>query len=375
MDYSIKIPAVLIGDDNLDMGLFSRNLSARGFSVRMCSYAELEAIDLSTIRLFFLFHSNDPSIISGAVHSLSRTIENTIIFVSTPTAFKQLDDRLRDLIHDHFPYPSENHLIERKLKLYRSLCLSSSKQDPGAMVNDLQNRILEIEEQNVAKDKFFAIIAHDLKNPFTGFLGFSEYIAKYYDEISKEDLGDFSLRMYESAQLVYNLIENLLAWSRLRTGNIDFEPIPFDAGEIMERVLKLCESMIIKKEINLVNSMPRKLKAFADANMVDTVVRNVVTNALKFTPKGGVVHVGATVEDGYAVIFVADSGIGISEDRQKKMFRLGYRVSREGTDGESGTGLGLILSKEFMLKNGGDLYLESKEGNGSKFFIKVPVGE
>lgn len=375
MDYSIKIPAALIGEDNLDMGLFSRNMTARGFNVRMCGYADLEAIDLSSIRLFFLFPSNDPSIISGAVHSLSRTSENTIIYVSTLPAFKQLDDRLRELIHDHFTYPAENHVIERKLKLYRSLSLGGSKQDPGTVVNNLQNRILELEEQNVAKDKFFAIIAHDLKNPFTGFLGFSEYIAKYYDEISKEDLGDFSLRMYESAQLVYNLIENLLAWSRLRTGNIDFEPIPFDAGEIMERVLKLCESMIIKKEINLVNSMPRKLKAFADANMVDTVVRNVVTNALKFTPKGGVVHVGATMEDGFAVIFVADSGIGISDDRQKKMFRLGYRVSREGTDGESGTGLGLILSKEFMLKNGGDLYFESKEGNGSKFFIKVPVGE
>ncbi len=181
--------------------------------------------------------------------------------------------------------------------------------------------------------------------------------------------------MYESAQLVYNLIENLLAWSRLRTGNIDFDPIPFDIGEIVERVIKLCETSVAKKQINMVNSMPRKVEAFADANMVDTVVRNVVTNAVKFTPKGGVVHIGATVENGFATVFVADSGIGIPEDRQKKMFRLGYRVSREGTDGESGTGLGLILSKEFMLKNGGDLYFESKEGNGSKFFIKVPTGE
>ncbi len=370
-----KIPVALIGEDNLDMGLFSRMLTAKGFVPRLCGFAELEAVDLSDIRIFFLFPPEDHSILSGAVHSLAAKRESTLVLVSSLQLFKETGHAVKDLIHDHFLYPADNSVIERKLKLYRTLSIAAEKRDPDAYINDLQNRILDLEEQNVAKDKFFAIIAHDLKNPFTGFLGFSEYIAKYYDEISKEDLGDFSVRMYESAQLVYNLIENLLAWSRLRTGNIDFDPIPFDVGEIVERVIKLCETTVTKKQINLVNSMPRKVGAFADANMVDTVVRNVVTNAVKFTPKGGVVHIGATVENGFATIFVADSGIGIPEDRQKKMFRLGYRVSREGTDGESGTGLGLILSKEFMLKNGGDLYFESKEGNGSKFFIKVPTGE
>ncbi len=375
MDNISKIPVALIGEDNLDMGLFSRTLSARGFDPRICSFAELEAVDLSALRLFFLFPPGDHHVLSGAILSLSAIKDNALIVVSTLQVFKEIDPSVKDMICDHLLYPSENAAIERKLKLYRNLFIAGGKTDPGAFVNDLQNRILDLEEQNVAKDKFFAIIAHDLKNPFTGFLGFSEYIAKYYDEISKEDLGDFSVRMYESAQLVYNLIENLLAWSRLRTGNIDFDPMPFDLGEIVERVVKLCETTITKKGINLVNSTPRKVTAFADANMVDTAVRNVVTNALKFTPKGGVVHIGVTAADGFATLFVADSGIGISEDRQKKMFRLGYRVSREGTDGESGTGLGLILSREFMLKNGGDLYFESKEGNGSKFFIKVPTGE
>ncbi len=370
-----KIPVALIGEDNLDMGLFSRTLGSKGFVPRVCSFAELEAVDLSDIRIFFLFPPDDPAILSGAVTTLSAKKESTLVLVSTLQTFKETESAVKEMIHDHFLYPAENSVIERKLKLFRSLSIAAENRDPDAYTNDLQNRILDLEEQNVAKDKFFAIIAHDLKNPFTGFLGFSEYIAKYYDEISREDLGDFSVRMYESAQLVYNLIENLLAWSRLRTGNIDFDPIPFDIGEIVERVIKLCETSVAKKQINMVNSMPRKVEAFADANMVDTVVRNVVTNAVKFTPKGGVVHIGATVENGFATVFVADSGIGIPEDRQKKMFRLGYRVSREGTDGESGTGLGLILSKEFMLKNGGDLYFESKEGNGSKFFIKVPTGE
>lgn len=379
MEETIKYSAVIIGEDLIDMSLFGKLLSPGGFSAKSFTYSNYKSQSFAGVSVIFIFFTKDTWLVEDALNFFSGKAGSgkLLVLVSGSTEVRLLSAHSRELMSDHLIFPADNLLVEKRLNLYKRILSQNppptlSDHKNGAE-NDLERVILELEEQNVAKDKFFALIAHDLKNPFTGFLGFSEYIAKYYEEISKEDLGDFSVRMYESAQLVYNLIENLLAWSRLRTGNMDFEPVPFDLQETIERILKLCESQIIKKEINLINSVNERLSVCADANMVDTVIRNVITNALKFTPKGGVVHVGHTVEEGFITVFVADSGIGISEESQKKMFKLGYRVSREGTDGESGTGLGLILSKEFMLKNGGDLYFESKEGNGSKFFVKIPA--
>ncbi|KAB2907262.1 MAG: HAMP domain-containing histidine kinase, partial [Ignavibacteriaceae bacterium] len=337
-----------------------------------CGYTDLPERDFSSVRLFFLFPPDDNSLLAATAAKLSETKSNTIVIVASNEMYRSLPQEIIEMVHDHLVYPSDTFTTVSKLRLYRSFlipCLTSVAENE---LEDLKSKVLELEEQNISKDKFFAIIAHDLKNPFTGFLGFSEYIAKYYDEITKEDLGDFSVRMYDSARLVYDLIENLLAWSRLRTGNIAFEPIRLNLSETTEHVLKLCEQSVIKKEINLVNTLPKRIEVFADGNMLDTVVRNVITNAIKFTPRGGVIHVGHMYETGKTVMFVADSGVGIPEDIQKKMFRLGYRVSNDGTDGETGTGLGLILSKEFMLKNDGDLYFESKPGNGTKFFISLP---
>lgn len=370
----MKLSVALIGEDMIDLSLFGKLLNPATFSYKTYSYSGLNDVESDGAAIIFLFSPNDSRKLEEAVDYLGRGAngERFLVIVSSLASFKLLGGRTKELCSDHLVFPSDNTSVEKRLDLYQRVLTVQKFNSGSEGLTEIQNRMLELEEQNVAKDKFFAIIAHDLKNPFTGFLGFSEYIAKYYDEITKDDLGDFSLRMYESAQHVYNLIENLLAWSKLRTGNMEFEPIPFDMEETIKRVLKLCESMILKKEINLVNSTKGKLEVFADANMIDTVFRNVVTNALKFTPKGGVVHIGYFLEEEYIIIFVADSGIGISEERQKKMFKLGYRVSRDGTDGESGSGLGLILSKEFMLKNGGDLYFESNEKNGTKFYLKIP---
>jgi signal transduction histidine kinase len=378
MDEAVKVVVALVGEDSIDMSIFSKILDASKFSFKSFSYNNYQRNGFAETSIVFLFSPKNILSLVEAINyfSIGSGVKKLIILISSSGELKLLGSNEKELLTDHIVFPSDNIIVEKRLNLYRDTVLNFSNANRSKPISrensELESRVLELEEQNVAKDKFFAIIAHDLKNPFTGFLGFSEYIAKYYDEISKEDLGDFSLRMYESAQLVYNLIENLLAWSKLRTGNMDFEPVPFDISETVERVVKLCDAMIIKKEINLVNSVNNRVSVYADANMVDTVVRNVVTNALKFTPKGGVVHISSVVEDNYLTIIVADSGVGIPEERQKKMFRLGYRVSRDGTDGESGTGLGMILSKEFMLKNGGDLYFESKENNGSKFFLKVP---
>lgn len=370
----MKLLATLIGEDMIDLSLFGKLLDPSVFSYKTCSYSGLHDIDSTGAEIIFLFSPNDSKKLEEAVNHFSQQSDSKkfIVIVSSLASFKLLGGRAKELCSDHLVFPSDTTSVEKRLDLYRRVLTIQKSNSDCNEINELQSRILELEEQNVAKDKFFAIIAHDLKNPFTGFLGFSEYIAKYYDEITKDDLGDFSLRMYESAQHVYNLIENLLAWSKLRTGNMEFEPVPFDMAETIKRVLKLCESMILKKEINLVDSTKEKLEVFADSNMIDTVFRNVVTNALKFTPKGGVVHIGYFFEEEFITVFVADSGIGITEERQKKLFKLGYRVSRDGTDGESGSGLGLILSKEFMLKNGGDIFFESNEKNGSKFYLKIP---
>ncbi|MBK7868032.1 MAG: HAMP domain-containing histidine kinase [Ignavibacteriales bacterium] len=258
----MKLSVALIGEDMIDLSLFGKLLDPSTFSYKTYSYSGLHDVESGGATIIFLFSPNDSKKLEGAVDYLGGKAEGKrfLVVVSSLASFKLLGGRTKELCSDHLVFPSDNTSVEKRLDLYRRVLTIQKLNSSGDELTEIQNRIIELEEQNVAKDKFFAIIAHDLKNPFTGFLGFSEYIAKYYDEITKDDLGDFSLRMYESAQHVYNLIENLLAWSKLRTGNMEFEPVPFDMEETIKRVLKLCESMILKKEINLVNSTKGNLK-------------------------------------------------------------------------------------------------------------------
>lgn len=232
----------------------------------------------------------------------------------------------------------------------------------------------ELREINASKDKFFSIIAHDLKSPFTALLGFSEFIAEQSDDLSPEEIKEFGKQIYVSAKSLFNLLENLLNWSRIQTGRMEFQPSDFTFNSVLNEIKNLYGMNLSRKSIKLIDKISEPFEIYADKNMINTVIRNLVSNAVKFTPQGGTIEIDSRVrDDGFLVVSVLDSGIGIEEKDLGKLFRIDVHHTTEGTDHEKGTGLGLILCKELIEKNGGKIWVASNPGKGTSFSFSIPL--
>jgi len=230
----------------------------------------------------------------------------------------------------------------------------------------------ELQKLLITKDKFFSIIAHDLKNPFNSLIGLSQLLVHGYDRLSSEKVKYFHNNLYQISKNGYELLINLLEWSRSQMGSIQFKPVEVSLSAIVEETFSLYSSKATQKEITLTNNIEDESTLFADHNMLKTILRNLVSNALKFTERGGAIEITEKNTNGYKEISVRDTGIGIPPDDVDKLFYLDENFTTEGTEDESGTGLGLLLCKEFVTKHGGEITVESKVGFGSRFIFTLP---
>ena len=221
------------------------------------------------------------------------------------------------------------------------------------------------------KDKFFSIIAHDLKSPFTALLGFSEILVEEADELSKEEVKEFSTHLRNAIVGLYKLLENLLTWSRLQRGKISKELADLDLKELINEIFSVFQENARQKKIELETNLESPLIIQADKMMIETIIRNLVANALKFTPEGGKISVIVEEDADFVKISVKDTGVGMPESIKNKLFKIDEHVTTRGTNDEKGTGLGLILSKEFVEKHGGKIWVESEEGKGSTFIFTI----
>ena len=237
----------------------------------------------------------------------------------------------------------------------------------------LQKYAEDLKELNATKDKFFGIIAHDLKNPFTSILGASEVLAANAEEFDPETIKKFSLLLHDAGKNGYAMLENLLEWSRSQTGKLSYIPRKVNVSEVIQQNLDNLALIAAQKEITLQMSAPIDLTMMADLNMTHTILRNLLNNALKFTHRKGLVNIDATRVKKDVVFTIRDNGIGISEEDQKKLFRLDVKYTQIGTAEERGTGLGLLLCKEFVEKQGGKIWVESIPGEGSSFKFTLPA--
>jgi len=226
---------------------------------------------------------------------------------------------------------------------------------------------------NTTKDKFFSIIAHDLKNPFNALLGLSDYLIEDYASLSDEEKINIITEIHKVSKRSYGLLENLLTWSRCQTGTLQPEKTKFDLNTSILNGLYLLSGLYKNKNIQVEKAICDNIEAFADKEMIETVIRNLLTNAVKFTHPGGNVRIECQQKDSFIVISVTDNGIGISDEMLPALFSVDVPVSQKGTSNESGSGLGLILCKEFVERNGGSIWVESKIGQGSKFSFSVPA--
>ncbi len=229
-----------------------------------------------------------------------------------------------------------------------------------------------LQELNATKDKFFSIIAHDLKSPFHGILGFSDLLV---DQIKKEDyqgIERYAKIIQNSSQLAMDLLINLLEWSLAQTGKMEFNPEYFEFVTLINELIKLFYNTVQQKLITIYLELPHNLPVFADKAMFSSVLRNLISNGIKFTNPGGKIVISAELRNENLVVSVADNGVGIKKEILEKLFRIEESYTTLGTRKEKGTGLGLILCKEFVEKHDGELWVESEERKGSTFKFTIP---
>ncbi|SMP66895.1 PAS domain S-box-containing protein [Desulfonatronum zhilinae] len=281
--------------------------------------------------------------------------------------------------------------LERELRLVRAdggyswahLASSSTRDDNGKpvcrmVISDISKR-KEAEEQLqralAEKNKLFAIIAHDLRSPLVGFVGIARLLANGVVDWSPNKLKNVFLNLKESAETLFRLLDNLLEWSSLQRGEFKYEPVELDVDDLVKDNLVLAKTRADQKAVALQRIVPRGLKVFADRHMLNAVLRNLISNAVKFSGPGGHVAVAATQDDGMVTISVQDNGIGMNQEFMDTIFAVDHKTSHPGTRGEKGSGLGLVLCKEFVEKLGGQIRVESIPGQGSTFSFTIPLSE
>ena len=246
--------------------------------------------------------------------------------------------------------------------------------DRNKTVAELKLRNKQLIESNIEKDKFFSIISHDLRSPFNAFLGFTRIMVEELNSMTLEEIKKIVLSMRKSATNLYSLLENLLEWSMMQRGMIPFKPVFIPLALKITECMELIIGSAQKKEIGISYNIPDDLLVFADVQMVETLIRNLISNAVKFTSRGGKIFVSAKTSDGGTIeISVQDSGIGMSRAMVDNLFRLDGHTNRKGTEGEPSTGLGLIICKDLIEKNNGKIWVESEEAKGSTFRFTLPA--
>ena len=230
----------------------------------------------------------------------------------------------------------------------------------------------ELITTNAEKDKFLSIIAHDLRSPLVSFLGLTQIMSEELSSLTINEIHDMAKGMKKSADGLFGLLENLLEWSRLQRGLISFSPSDFLLKPRVSQIMNSLQELARNKEIEVIYNIADDLRILVDENMLASTIRNLVSNALKFTSKGGRVTISAISINNSIQISISDTGIGMDEEIKKNLFQIDAHISRQGTDGEPSSGLGLIICKDFVEKHGGKIWVESEEGKGSTFYFNIP---
>ncbi|MBW8324244.1 MAG: PAS domain S-box protein [Prolixibacteraceae bacterium] len=297
-----------------------------------------------------------------------------------------LDEALVNLLKDNQPYD-----VEFKIKTVNT---GEIKDIHSVALHDKEKRVLfgviqditkrkqaedalkesetRLRELNATKDKFFSIIAHDLKSPFNSILGLSNILVEQIREKNYEGIDEYARIILVSSQRTMDLLMNLLEWSRSQTGRMEFSPEYVEIVALINEVVELLYDYASQKTITIVKKLPRNMVVFADRAMISTILRNLISNAIKFTHTRGQIIISVTQEENKIIVSVTDNGIGMKTNVLEKLFRIDESHTTLGTQNEKGTGLGLLLCKEFIEKHGGEIWIESTPGTGSTFSFSIP---
>ncbi len=322
---------------------------------RLLGYEQQEIVGRNAIEL--LVHDDDKEIVrNNVVKEWAQPYVARLVKRNGEAIYVELEARNFEINGEIMRVASVRDISERK-----------KSEDERVRINEqLRNAIAE-------KDKFFSIIAHDLKSPISGFLSLTRLLVEHFEEMTMKEVNSSLHALHKSSLRVYALLENLLEWAKFQQGLLTCSPRPVPLKEIIRSSFDFSHSLAEQKEIVLHDETPQDLIVNIDSPMIGTVVRNLLSNALKFSKRGGRVLITAHQDGDMATVAVRDEGVGMNREIQSMLFSLENKITRPGTEGEASTGLGLILCKEFVEKHGGRIWAESSPEQGSVFYFTLPV--
>lgn len=327
-------------------------------------------------RIDAIFDGGPPVVFSPQLHKkLYFPVDlagKTKFFYITVNSGPSIDEKTKTALFS-IKDITELEMRVRKYKIMHNQALKEVEQRRAAERNLMKSE-RQLKELNATKDKFFSIIAHDLKNPISGFRDLTAFLSSNYDELSESEKLEWINITKQSAEVVFSLLNDLLDWSRSQRGLICFNQAEIDLYWIAENVISILQGNAQKKNIRLENKILPNTIAYVDVSMILAVLRNLLSNAIKFTPNGGKCYIDFELlpEENLIRIHVVDNGVGIDPGKIDALFKIDSSFTTPGTDNERGTGLGLILCKEFINKHNGNIWVESELGEGSKFIFTVP---
>jgi signal transduction histidine kinase len=368
---------ILAIDDNPEnLGLLFDYLDLAGFTVLLVQeshyavkHAEKNLPDL--ILLDIMMPGMNGFEVCRLLKENPATQDIPIIFM---TALSDLEDKVKGFEIggvDYITKPIQYKEVLARVKTHMTIRKLQKQLEEKNQRLETQGE--ELKALNASKDRFFSILSHDLRAPFTGLCGMTDMLIDYFDEYTPEEIQASLHKFKKTTDNLFSLIENLLTWSGIQSGKIDFMPQKIPMTDQVINVLQLFSSNAEQKQIRLENKLEQRYSVHADVKMLDTVLRNLVSNALKFTHPEGSIVVSAVPEDTMLKVSVADTGIGIDPKFHDRLFRIDAEFKRPGTANERGTGLGLVLCKEFVEQHGGRLWVESTAGEGSVFNFTLPL--
>lgn len=357
------IPNILIVDDvPANLKVLGGILKSEGYKIRPVLNGELalqvaqkEKPDL--ILLDIMMPGMDGYEVCRQLNANPQLKNIPVIFISALSDTKDMVKAFSLGGVDYVTKPFQAEEVSARIAIHLKICRQSK----------------ELKELNATKDKFFSIIAHDLRGPIGNMMQISEFIAGK-GNVDDDTLYSFLESQKELSKNTFQLLENLLNWARSNTNQIEFRPEILDVNSLIEACIEDIKIQATGKNITISVNYFAQCQVIADENMVRLIIRNLLSNAIKFTPKGGMISILTNSgENNTVVIAVKDTGIGMTPKIHDNLFRIDVNSSRYGTDGESSSGLGLLLCKEFVKKHGGEIWVESEEGKGSTFSFTIPV--
>lgn len=368
-------PAVIISD------IIMPGMDGYSFCKKIKTNPKVQNIPV--ILLSSLTHTSDviKGLASGADNFISKPcdpeiLNNAILNALNPDIPDELEVETNEYSFKH--QGVDYKLTANRGKMIRFLFATyeTAIQKNNALLaaqNDLYFKTEQLEKLNAEKDKFFSIIAHDLRSPISAFLGITELIVEDLPNMELKDLQEIVVSMNGSAENLFRLLENLLQWAKIKRGLIPYDPEIFSLLPIVTESISMVNEWAKNKDIDISCEIPEGLEVFVDSNILQTVMRNLISNAVKFTPKGGKIWLAAKPSGNKLIeVSITDSGIGMIPAMLVNLFEINNKSNRQGTEGESSSGLGLILCKDFVEKLGGEIWVESEVGKGSVFSFTIP---